>query len=368
MILENKGLKGFLNGVGIFTGGPRIVAIGGGTGLSTLLRGIKCYTSNITAIVTVADDGGGSGILRDDLDMLPPGDIRNCILALANTEPIMEKLMEYRFVEGRLKGQSFGNLLIAALNDICGGFYSGIKEISNVLAVTGNVIPVTLDRVTLYAELEDGTIIKGESQIPIKQKNLNKKVKRVFLKPNNCKAIPEALEAIRNADAIILGPGSLYTSIIPNLMVREIAREIKKSDAMKIYVSNLMTQQGETLGYNLSDHIQAINEHVNKDIIEYVIANCGKIPKGMALRYSDENAKEVVIDIENLNGRGIRVVQGDFVSIDKGYIRHDYYALSNCIFQLINEEKIAGEKKRILDYYYINGKIKKNRKSLNTLE
>lgn len=368
MILENKGLKGFLNGVGIFTGGPRIVAIGGGTGLSTLLRGVKCYTSNITAIVTVADDGGGSGVLRDDLDMLPPGDIRNCILALANTEPIMEKLMEYRFKEGRLKGQSFGNLFIAALNDICGSFDNGIKEISNVLAVTGNVIPVTLDKVTLFAEFEDGTVIRGESQIPVKQQNSNKRIKRVFLKPYNCKAIPEALEAIRNADAIILGPGSLYTSVIPNLLVRGIAREIKKSNAMKIYVSNIMTQQGETLGYSLFDHIQAINEHANQDIVEYVIANCGKIPEDMAIRYSGENAKEVIIDVENLNGEGIRVVQGDFVSIDKGYIRHDYYALSNCIFQLINEEKIAGEKKRILDYYYINGKIKKNRKNLNTFK
>lgn len=368
MNLEHKGLKGFLNDTGIFTAGPRIVAIGGGTGLSTLLRGIKCYTSNIAAIVTVADDGGSSGILRHDLGMLPPGDIRNCILALANTEPIMEKLMEYRFNEGSLKGQSFGNLFIAALNDICGSFDNAIKEISNVLAVTGNVIPVTLDKVTLFAELEDGAVIKGESQIPIKQYNLNKRIKRVFLEPHNCKAMPEALEAIKNADAIILGPGSLYTSIIPNLLVKGIAREIKKSNAMKIYVCNIMTQQGETLGYSLYDHIRAINEHANQDIIEYVIANYGKIPKDMAVRYSEENAEEVVIDEENLQGKKIKLVRGNFVNIDKDYIRHDYYALARCLFQLINEEKIVNEKKRILDYYYINGRIKKNRKNLNTFK
>lgn len=358
-MLDHKGLKGFLNGAGIFSGGPRIVAIGGGTGLSTLLRGIKCYTSNITAIVTAADDGGSSGVLRNDLGMLPPGDIRNCILALSNTEPIMEKLMEYRFKEGTLKGQSFGNLFIAALNDIYGSFDNAIKQISSVLAVTGSVMPVTLDKVTLYAELEDGTIIKGESQIPIKQYSLNKKIKRVFLRPQNCIAMKETLDAIKTADAIILGPGSLYTSVIPNLLVKGIAQEIKKSKALKIYVCNIMTQQGETLGYSVYGHIQAINEHAKNDIIQYVIVNSSKIPEDMALLYSNENAKEVFIDVEKLNNKKIKLIQDDFVNIDKGLIRHNYNKLSHCIFKLINEEKLAGEKKRILDYYYINGKLKK---------
>ena len=336
MILEHKELKRSLKETMVFTGDHRIVALGGGTGLSVLLRGIKHYTSNITAIVTVADDGGGSGDIRDELGMLPPGDIRNCILALANTEPIMEKLMEYRFKEGKLKGQSFGNLLIAALNDICGSFDNAIGEISNVLAVTGNVVPVTLDKVTLFGELEDGTIIKGESQIPIKQNNSNKKIKRVFLEPYNCKAMPEAIEAIKNADAIILGPGSLYTSIIPNLIVKPIAWEIKKSKAIKIYISNIMTQQGETIGYNLYDHIRAINEHANHDIIQYVIANSGKIPEEMALHYLSENARMVEIDEECLYRNGIELIKEDFICVDNDYIRHDYYKLSQCIFELIN--------------------------------
>lgn len=336
--MDIKGSKELIKNNGWSIGGPKIVAIGGGTGLSTILRGLKSYTSNITAIVTMADDGGGSGMLRNDLGMLPPGDIRNCILALANTEPIMEKLIQYRFKEGVLKGQCFGNLFIAALNDICGSFDNAVKEISNVLAVTGKVVPVTLDDITLYAELEDGTIIKGESQIPKIQFDINKKIKRVFLKPEGCRPMEEALESIREADAIIIGPGSLYTSIIPNLIVQDIAETIHKSKAMKIYVCNIMTQKGETLGYTLTDHIKAINSHAKRDIIEYVIVNTGSIPEEFAIKYMDEYATAVEIDWENVNGMGIKTIAGDFVRIDKGYVRHDYNKLSECIFTLLNQE------------------------------
>ncbi|MCQ1531564.1 gluconeogenesis factor YvcK family protein [Lutispora saccharofermentans] len=336
--MERKGPGGLIKNNGWAIGGPKIVAIGGGTGLSTLLRGLKAYTSNITAIVTVADDGGGSGILRNDLGMLPPGDIRNCILALANTEPIMESLMQYRFKEGSLRGQSFGNLFIAALNDICGSFDNAIREISNVLAVTGRVVPVTLEDITLFAELDDGTIIRGESQIPIRQISSNKKIKRVYLEPAECEAMPEALKAIKEADAVIIGPGSLYTSIIPNFMVKGVAKAVHEAAAMKIYICNMMTQQGETLGYDLSDHINAINEHAGHDIIEYAIVNSGRIPEDSALRYMDEYAKAVEIDWDNIAAKGIKVVGDDFVRIDKGYVRHDYNALSKCIFTLINQK------------------------------
>jgi len=337
--LNIKGSKELVKNNGWSIGGPKVVAIGGGTGLSTLLRGLKSYTSNITAIVTMADDGGGSGILRNDLGMLPPGDIRNCILALANTEPIMERLMEYRFKEGSLKGQSFGNLFIAALNDICGSFDNAVREISNVLAVTGKVIPVTLDDITLFAELDDGTIIKGESQIPKMQFSINKRIKRVFLEPADCQPMEEALEAIREADAIIIGPGSLYTSIIPNFMVKNVADTVYESKAMKIYVCNIMTQKGETIGYNLCDHIDAINTHAKHDIIEYAIVNTGKIPEELALKYMDEYASAVEIDWDNAKARNIKTVEGDFVRIDKGYVRHDYNELSKCIFTLLNQER-----------------------------
>lgn len=337
--MESKDPRSLIKDNGWVIGGPKIVAIGGGTGLSTLLRGLKAYTSNVTAIVTVADDGGGSGMLRNDLGMLPPGDIRNCILALANTEPIMESLMQYRFKEGCLRGQSFGNLFIAALNDICGSFDNAIREISNVLAVTGRVVPVTLEDITLFAELDDGTIIKGESQIPIRQISSNKKIKRVYLEPEECAAMPEALKAIKEADAVIIGPGSLYTSIIPNFMVRDVAKAVHEATALKIYICNMMTQQGETLGYNLSDHINAINDHARHDIIEYAVVNSGRIPEDLALRYMDEYAKAVEVDWDNIEAKGIKVVEDNFVRIDKGYVRHDYNALSKCIFTLISQER-----------------------------
>lgn len=363
LCLKNNSIKNLLHEKGIISGGPKVVAIGGGTGLSVLLRGLKKYTSNITAIVTVSDDGGGSGVIREDMGILPPGDIRNCIVSLANTEPIMEQLMQYRFREGALKGQSFGNLFIAAMNDICGSFDAAVKEVSSVLAVTGKVLPVTLESVVLYAEFEDGTIIKGESQIPIKQQALNKKIRKVFLKPGNCKPLPVAIKEIQEADVIILGPGSLYTSIIPNILVKDIAKAINSSGSIKIYVSNLMTQQGETIGYSLSEHIKAIRDHGNMVLIDYVIANTGKIPQVLLEKYKMEDASPVLIDYDIITDMGIKILEGDFVSIENGYLRHDFNELAEHIFKLINEEKLQKDKKRLLDYYMINGKLRKNRRN-----
>lgn len=362
--MRNNSIKHLLHETGIYSGGPKIVTIGGGTGLSVLLRGLKKYTENLTAIVTVSDDGGGSGILREDMGMLPPGDIRNCVVALANTEPIIESLMQYRFKDGQLKGQSFGNLFIAALNDICGSFDEAVKEISNVLAVTGKVLPVTLEDVVLFAELEDGTVIKGESQIPIKQQTTNQRIKKIFIKPSNCKALPEAIEAIQDADAVILGPGSLYTSIIPNLLIKDISKAIQKSDAIKVYVSNIMTQQGETIGYSLGDHINAIYQHSDKIEIDYAIVNNGEIPDNLLEKYRTENATPVKIDYNVIRDMNIRIIEGDFVNIEKDYLRHNYSYLSEVIFELINETKLARDKKRFVDYHYINGKLKKQ-KALN---
>lgn len=365
--MKNNSIKSLLHDKGIYSGGPRIVTIGGGTGLSVLLRGLKRYTSNLTAIVTVSDDGGGSGALREDMGMLPPGDIRNCVVALANTEPILEKLMQYRFKDGKLKGQSFGNLFIAALNDICGSFDEAVKEISNVLAVTGKVLPVTLEDVVLFAEMEDGTVVKGESQIPIKQQTSNQRIKKIFIKPSNCKALPEAIEEIQNADALILGPGSLYTSIIPNLLVKDISKAIQKSDAVKIYVSNIMTQQGETIGYSLGDHINAIYQHADKLTIDYAIVNNGSISEYFLEKYSTEDAAPVEIDYNVVKDMNIGIIEGDFVSVDKNFLRHNYNQLSEVISQLINETKLSKDKKRFLDYHYVNSRLKKH-KAINNEE
>ena len=237
--------------------GPRIAAIGGGTGLSTLLRGLKRYTKNITAIVTVADDGGGSGRLRQDLGMLPPGDIRNCLEALANAEPLMAQLMHYRFPEGELAGQSFGNLFLAALNGIMPSFDRAVESLSQVLAITGRVLPVTNENIQLEAEFENGVRVVGESRIFQCKQEQDCRIRRVNLLPSRPKALPEAVEAIREAEMVVLAPGSLYTSIIPNLLVDGIVEAIRESRALKIYVCNVMTQEGDRYTLGISARLLA---------------------------------------------------------------------------------------------------------------
>ena len=294
--LDSRKLENLIYEKRLLVKGPKIVAIGGGTGLSTMLRGLKYYTSNITAIVTVADDGGGSGDLREDLGMLPPGDIRNCILALADTEPLMEELLQYRFRDGRLKNQSFGNLFLAAMDGISGNFEEAVHKMSSVLAVTGKVMPVTLDNVVLKAKLKNGAIIEGESNIPVESLKRNSPIDKVFIEPKNARALKEAVEAIMEADAIILGPGSLYTSVIPNLLVKDIADAVQKTQAIKLYVSNIMTQPGETDGFGVEDHIRAIFKHISNKVIDYVVINVGKIDGELEGKYKEEASHLVSID------------------------------------------------------------------------
>ncbi len=286
--LDSKKLENLIYEKRLLVKGPKIVAIGGGTGLSTMLRGLKYYTSNITAIVTVADDGGGSGELREDLGMLPPGDIRNCILALSDTEPLMEDLLQYRFTDGKLKNQSFGNLFLAAMDGISNNFEEAIQKVSSVLAVTGKVVPVTLEDIVLKAKLKNNMIVEGESNIPEKSLQCNSKIEKVFIEPENAKALSEAVIAIKEADAIILGPGSLYTSVIPNLLIKDITEALKKTKAPKIYISNIMTQPGETDNFTVSDHIKAINKHCNGKMVDYVIVNVGQIDKELEEKYKKE--------------------------------------------------------------------------------
>ena len=296
--ISNKNIEELVDEKRVHVNGPKVVVIGGGTGLSTMLRGLKLYTDNITAIVTVGDDGGGSGKLRADLGMLPPGDIRNCILALADTEPIMEDLLKYRFTEGTLKGQNFGNLFLAAMAGISENFEDAVQKMSSVLAVTGKVLPVTLDDMKLIAELENGNIIEGESIIPSEALKQNSRIKTLKINPEKAKPLVDALMAIEDADAIIMGPGSLYTSIIPNLLVEDIVESIGRSNAIKIYVSNVMTQPGETDDFTVSDHIKTLMKYSGKDSVQYVIANNGTIPKDIEERYKNEGSKLVQLDYE----------------------------------------------------------------------
>lgn len=311
---------------------PKIVCIGGGTGLPSLLRGLKKYTCNLTAIVTVADDGGSSGIIRDELKILPPGDIRNCLLALADTEPLMKDLFQYRFTEGSFKGHTFGNIFLAAMTEVMGDFELAIKESSKVLAVRGRVLPSTLNDVVLEAEYSDGGITCGESNIP----QIGRKIKRIRIRPEDAKPLDEALEALEKADAIILGPGSLYTSVIPNLLVKDMVKSISGSKAKKIYVVNVMTQPGETTAYSAYDHVSAIIEHSCVGILEYVVVNTGKVPEELLYRYRADGAGPVICDSEKIRKIGYNVVEADILNYTD-VVRHSPGKLAKVIMDIIKQ-------------------------------
>ncbi|MBE6067225.1 MAG: YvcK family protein [Clostridium lundense] len=359
--LDSKKLETLIYEKRLLVKGPKIVAIGGGTGLSTMLRGLKYYTSNITAIVTVADDGGGSGDLREDLGILPPGDIRNCILALSDTEPLMEELLQYRFKDGRLKNQSFGNLFLAAMDGISTTFEEAVQKMSSVLAVTGKVIPVTLENVVLKAELENGNIVEGESMIPEEALRQKSPINRVFIEPKDARALKEAVNAIREADAIILGPGSLYTSVIPNLLIKDISSALKRTTAIKIYVSNIMTQPGETDNYAVSDHIKSIFRHAGDEVIDYVIVNNGGVEEGLQGKYKEEESHMVNVDIDVINSMNIKRIDGDLISIKNGFIRHNSEKLASMIIETIMEKTLLYDKKKIIEYFYLSERLKEKK-------
>jgi len=315
--------------------GPKIITVGGGTGLSVLLSGLKEYSSNITAIVTVADDGGSSGRLRQQFDILPPGDIRNCLVALADASIMMRDLFQFRFdqTSPELAGHSFGNLFITAMTRLTGDFEKAIKETSKVLALRGQVIPSTLNNVVLVAEHKDGSVTEGENQIP----KVHKSISRVYLTPGQSPATPEALRAIEEAQVIVLGPGSLYTSIIPNLLIKEIADAIVSSEAVKVYVCNVMTQPGETDSFTASHHIKTLVSHSQPKVLDYCIVNTGDIPTNILKRYAEDNSYPVVNDRRNVENMGYRVIEDDVVAIDGEVVRHDSRKLAKIIFDFIEE-------------------------------
>lgn len=316
---------------------PNIVVIGGGTGQSVFLRGLKHVTKNITAIVTVADDGGGSGALREDLGMLPPGDIRNCLLALANIEPTMNEVMQYRFQEGALKGQSFGNLFIAAMTGLYDNFETAVYKMSQIFAITGKVLPVTMEDIKLIAELENGEIVEGESNIPDEVKKYKTRIKKMRLDKEDAKPLVDVINAIRDAEAIVIGPGSLYTSILPNLLMPDVVDALVKSKAPKIYVSNIMTQPGETDDKDVLDHVKVILEHTGENFIDYVVTNNEKLPAGVFERYANDGAKLVLLDDrqkEELNRMGITYIEQSLIEIKNGYIRHDSGLVSNSVMKI----------------------------------
>ena len=332
--------------------GPKIVAVGGGTGLSTMLRGLKKYTKNLTAIVTVADDGGGSGMLRQDLGMPPPGDIRHCMEALANTEPVMERLLTYRFTEGSLAGQSFGNLILAALNGITGSFEEAVAQMSHVLAITGRVIPVTSADVQLEAFFENGASVVGESKIYACKKEQDCRIHHVRLIPERPRATPAALEAIGEADLILLGPGSLYTSVIPNLLVDGVVDAIVQAPAPKIYVCNIMTQEGETEGYTAADHLEALMAHGEPGLVDLCLANCAPLRPELVEKYRREDAVPLTVDRERIAAMGLELVERPVAWEGGDFARHDPEKLARAVLEIYRGRAVRifrGERRYILE-------------------
>lgn len=326
------------------TPGARVVAIGGGTGLSVVLRGLKNYVArrrqdsgrypiaDLAAIVTVTDDGGSSGRLRREYSVLPPGDIRNCMVALSQDEALLGRLFQYRFDSGRgLKGHSFGNLFLTALSHVTGDFIEAIKVSGQVLAIRGRIFPTTLQNVSLEAVMNDGKIIAGETRIT----HSGKKIRRLRLNPRRVRPMPEVLEAIAEATLILIGPGSLYTSILPNLLVRGVAEAVENSPATKVYIPNIMTQPGETEGFSLADHVRVIYDHVHRRLFDWVVANNQRISPGVAQRYLAQGAEEVRVDLRELQRMGCRCLFDGLVE-EHGVVRHD----SNRLAKVLVEEFI----------------------------
>jgi uncharacterized cofD-like protein len=312
--------------------GYKIVAVGGGTGLSTLLRGLKRYTSNLTAVVTVTDDGGSSGRLQKELGILPPGDIRNCLVALADDEALVTDLFRYRFTEGDgLTGHSFGNLFLAAMSGVTGNFDQAIKGAGRVLNIKGRVLPSTLSNVKLGAELADGTVILGETNIS----GSHQPITRLFLDPAQAEPPAEVREAIREADAIVLGPGSLYTSILPNLLVHDITQEIAAANCVKMYVCNVMTQLGETDAFTASQHVRALLHHAGKRICDYVVIN-QQPPRRLLEAYAEEGQTPVQSDAEAIKAMGLRVVGANVIS-ETETVRHDSKRLADVLIKTIDD-------------------------------
>ena len=315
----------------------RITVLGGGTGLSTMLRGLKSRSDDITAIVTVTDDGGGTGVLRRELNIPAVGDLRNCIQALANTEPVMQQLINYRFREGSLAGQSLGNLLLAALYDTSASFDEAVTKLSDFLAITGRVLPVTNENITLCAQFSDGAVVRGETTITDYKKQTNAVIERIYVEPAVPRTLPSVLEAIDRADLLVLGPGSLYTSVIPNLLTAQVAEAVCASRAVKVYVMNVMTQDGETEGYTAAHHVRALRRHGGSSLFDYVLLNDRPIPEEIAAKYVPENAAPVLTDGAELRAMGLTPVFAPVASWKNGLVRHDPEALAGALMDLYYE-------------------------------
>ncbi|TMN21322.1 gluconeogenesis factor YvcK family protein [Lentibacillus cibarius] len=314
---------------------PNVTVIGGGTGMPVLLRGLKNLPIELTALVTVADDGGSTGRLRNEMAIPAPGDIRNVIAALSDAEPMLLDLFQHRFnARNGLSGHSMGNLLLAAMTSITGNFFTGIKEISRVLNVKGNIYPISNQSLSLHAKMEDDTVVSGESNIPL----ANKKIERVFLSPEPVQPLPHAVESVENADLVVIAPGSLYTSILPNMIIPQMDEALTRTKGKVVYVCNVMTQAGETTAYTAADHIQAIRKHTGETCIDSIVVHNEPISPHIRDVYAEENATPVVYDTDRLIDMGLEIIEGDIINPSKTTLRHDKEKIAKLLYSIIDRE------------------------------
>ncbi|NLC87969.1 MAG: YvcK family protein [Clostridiaceae bacterium] len=350
----------------VYDEGPNIVVIGGGTGLDSVLKGLKKYTNNITAIVTVSDYGQQATDSRKILETLPLEDIRNSFSALSEDETVMGGLLNYKFTDGKLKSLCFGDIYLLAMKELYGDFTVSIEQTKKVLNITGKVLPVTLDEIEICAELEDGTVIKNKNKIPEIVTDKVSRINRIFINPSNCSPAPGVIDAIEKADAIIIGPGSLYTNVIPNLLVKGVAKAVKENKGFKIYISNIMTEPGQTDNYSLSEHIKAIHEHAGKGIVDYCIYDTGEIVPEFIRKYNREGADLVEQDINKSKEEGIKMIQRNLSYIDGEFIRHNPDAIASSIIELICEDLKFRDMQNDTQYLMLNSRLKKTKKQLKT--
>ncbi len=361
---KNVNIKSLIFGKKLYENGPKVVVIGGGTGLNTVLQGIKKYTDNITAIVTISDYGRKTSDSKKDLNLLPLEDIKQSMVALADKEEEMSKVLNFSFTNKHLNGLNFGDIYLLALSQIYGN--NAIEKSSDILKTTGKVLPVTLDEIKICAELKDGTIVEEKDKISEVAYDKVTSISRVYITPSNAIPAPGVLEAIKDADAIIIGPGSLYTNIIPNLLVKNVAKTIKESKAIKVYISNIMTEPGQTDNYSISDHIDALMEHVGKGVIDYCLCDTGEVTPEFIRKYNKMGSDVVEQDLKNVSGKGITIIQKDMSEIKGDVIRHNPDAIASSVIELICDDLKYKEKSNNAQYVMMNSKLKDQKKKERT--
>lgn len=346
----------------VYEDGPKVVVIGGGDGMNTVIRGLKKYTNNITAIVTMSEYGEDPTESRETLKMLPLDDIKGSIVAMSDHEKLMENLMNLNFKYSRLKNLNFGDIYMLAMSELYNNISEAIQKSTEVLNITGKVIPVTLDEIKICAELADGTTIERKNMIPEIVSEKIEMINRVYISPSNCKPAPGVIEAIEQAEAIIIGPGSLYTNVLPNMLVKNVAKTIKESKAIKLYISNIMTEPGQTDNYTLSEHIAAITEHVGKGLINYCLADTGDIIPEYIRRYNLEGSDIVELDSSKVTSYGIKLIKRDLSCIKNGAIRHDEDKVASIIMELICNELKFKDMQNDTEYLLIKSVLEEQNK------